>query len=315
MFQRKMSNLASISVALALVLFLGSACGKVKVDKEVMEALKAIPANCKVEVRYGSVKDCKNGEKKKFEELIKAKGRAVTLGTVSVALHDKDVKLQATAAGMLYTQYKDYFTDIAKNPQVLEGAVVDSLIGGVKNITGYVSMYAARTAVHAAMIKGKEGDLYKVLSAHPQEVVRTEAYANLMTFGRLKAFPVVKKNSESSDMKIKRTALWAADRMYKYTDKEVAEICPWAEKFIGDSDYSISSSASRIMGIHCGGKYRDKVLDLAEKAEDIKALKQISSGIYFSCGKFFTGTKKATEEQCKRSEPLKAKIKASYAKK
>ena len=108
-----------------LVAFAATACGGVKVDPDVMQALRAVSTGCTIDTRYAFIKNCKNREKKKFLELIRNKGRAASIGTVSAALSDSDIKVQAVAAGMLYSHFKDYMTPFKKNPELLPMAVAD----------------------------------------------------------------------------------------------------------------------------------------------------------------------------------------------
>jgi len=306
--------------AVLSALLISSSCGSVKVDKEFMALLKNLATKCKLDKRYAFLKDC-DADKKKVGDMVRSRGRVPTLGTVSVALNDKDENLKTVAVWALYSHYKDYMKQFTNNPKALSKGIVTNLIKGVANHKGYAAMYGARTAVHAAMITGRDKELYAMLKAHPQDSVRSESYGYLMTFGRLKAFPKIKEIASGGDKRLKRTALYAPQNMYKYTDAEKKEVCEWAKGFLTDSDEYLAIRAGGILNRICKGEYIDLVLNEVEKRDKAGTLKSpyywlVSGFAYrFSC-KGFLGSKPAgTPEQCARRDALAAKYSPKKKKK
>ncbi|MCB1172214.1 MAG: hypothetical protein KDK39_01555 [Leptospiraceae bacterium] len=288
-----------------------AACSSVKTDPDIMKAIEATVQNCKIEERYGWAKDCKNNEKETLKKLIEDKGQAASLGSLATALGSEDLKTRAVAADRLYDNYRS-ISELEKNPQAIDGAAVDLLIANLGKFSEYASFYAARSTTWLAMMTGKESALYAMLDKHPNEAAKTEAYRNLMRYGRMTAFPKIKELAGSSDDKIALAAVTAPRDMYKYNEQERSEICDWAAPMMSNSNENIAARAAQILALRCKGEYIDKVLDEAEKRAGADGLKQpfasVLTNFTFSCEGFLGSKPTGSAEQCKRKEELKAKI-------
>lgn len=284
---------------LILVMLLSSACSSVAVDGQLMDAIKAAAKNCKVDLRYAFVKDCKEVEA--LSKLVKNMGPTKALGTVSVALNSDDPKTQAVACKLLYREIKDYAHRMQKNAKQLKPAVVRNLIKGVTALKKYVVMYAVTSTVHAAMIKGLEQELYTMLDKHPQRSVRIEGYRQLMRFGRLKGFEKVKQVVASAkDKYVKLSALNAPLNMYKYSKAEAKAVGDWATPLLKDPDQEVAQVAGRIL-YRCGGSYIDAVLDEAEaRAKQGKLSKPFANAILFGYNRGETAAQKERKEKLKQ---------------
>ncbi len=295
-------------VFLLFTAFLFIACG-VQPDKDLKKSVQAIIANCELNLRYASMKNCKNNEKKKFDSLRKSKGSVATLKTLSVLLNEDDLKTKSIAAGLMFS-VKHYMSDIVKNPELIEDKVVKSFLKGLKNFTHAQASYAAQMVAELATLKNMESDLYEVLDGHPDENTRNSAYRSLMKHARLKNFSKVKELATTVNPKYTRgAALAAASYMKKYTDEEKKTICPWAQGFIDDQVYTVRLYAAQVLVLNCHGEYVDTVLDKAEKLAKEKKLKgsAISASITifnFHCKDGYGRKATGTPEQCKRKDKL-----------
>lgn len=294
-----------------LFLIFGSNCTKVKTDNEIMQALEATVANCKIETRYGWAKNCKNAEADKLKSMLKTKGQAASLGTLAIALGSQKEEIRAVAADRLYDTYRSV-SDLEKNPQLIDGAAVDLLIENLAKFHEYASFYAARATTFLAMLTGKQDALYAALKQHPQESTRSEGYRNLMRYGRLTAFPMVKELVAAGDKRVAPAAAAAPRDMHNYTTEEKKEVCEWAVPLMQNENESVASNAAQILALRCKGEYIDKMLDEAEKRAGEDRLKRpFASALInftFSCKAMFGTPPTGSEEQCKRKETLKKKV-------
>jgi hypothetical protein len=302
-----------IIASFAILLTMLSACKKVSVDGEIMDAIKATSENCEVDLRYSFVKNCKAGELTNLQKLIKDKGPTHSLSTVSAALNDSDEKVRAVACKLLYREIRDNIGNIDKNKDKLPAAVAEHLIEGMSKIDTYVVFYAAQLTTHVAMMKGVEDKLYAMLKDHPIPQVRYESYAYLMTYGRLRAFDKVKelmKGPFGDDKWLPYHISSAPGNMYKWTDDEKNAICPWLKEQMNNENESVQEKAARTISGRCGGEYIDAFLDEAEKRANEGNLKSPFSKALsaVSCESFFGSQPIATEKQCDRATMLKGKV-------
>ena len=252
-----------IPVSALFLSLLFSACG-VKTDSELKKAVNAIVENCNIDLRYTTMKNCKNKEKENFTELSKAKGVIPSINTLSVLFKDSDIKTATTASGLLY-EVRRRMGNLDKVKDQIDKRAVSNLIDGIRQMQGYAAFYAAEITMKLATITGQENEAIKVFENHPEEAVKNQGYRYLMTFARLKNFDRVKKLASKENHKYTRAAaVAAAEYMYKYTDDEKKEICPWAKGFLDDEESSVSGSAARILLQRCAGENIDVVLDKGE---------------------------------------------------
>jgi len=124
------SKITAIAVAAILVTaaFLLGACGGIKIDSELMNALKAVKANCRVDEKNGLAKKCKNDGYKKLLKMLDTKDAEKTLPTLTVAFGGDDAILSALAANMMHMRVIHKMGKIEKNPQLVSDRVADENI-------------------------------------------------------------------------------------------------------------------------------------------------------------------------------------------
>ena len=299
----------SLFVTVLIILFTLGGCSNIKVDKEIMGLINAAAAKCNIDMKYAFVKDC--AEAGKLSEMV-IKKMPEAIATVSAALNDRNEKVKVVACQLLYREVKDNITKVKAKPEVLTDPVVDGLIKGTGALKSYVAMYATASTVHAAMIKGKQNELYAMLEAHPEKAVRMEGYVNLMTFGRMKAFEKIKELAKSSDKNILYASLNAPRGMYEITDEESKAVCDWALPFLSSDDMQTAYQAAAILTRY-KGKYIDAVLEKAEKlAAEGKLTNPFALALTtftFGCKPYMGNPPNGTKEQCDRKDKLIPKIK------
>lgn len=306
-----MERVVVLIIVSAISIFTLQCKGRVQVDQEIMDAIKAVSKNCSVDMRYAFVRNCKGGEDVKLSDIISTKTVPLSIGTISVALNDPDEKVRVVACKLLYREIRDNISSLENNTEQVSTGAVDNLLKGMANIHGYVAMYAAEAVTHIAVLKGREQDLYKMLKEHPQDIVRVHGYSHLMRFGRLRVFDKVNELSKSTDTRVALAALDAPRSMNMYTDNEKKVICPWAQTYLNNNDLQIAFRAGAILNI-CGGKFIDSVLNECEKKAGEGNLKApfsyVLTNFTFSCTQMFGSPPTGTKEQCERREMLIKKI-------
>ncbi|MCB1176558.1 MAG: hypothetical protein KDK36_03160 [Leptospiraceae bacterium] len=281
-------------------------CGKVKDDPEITASITKAVANCEVDTRYASLKNCKENADKDLKDMIKNKGPAASLPSLAVALNNDDIKVAATAASVMYSNIKDYMTKVSEKPESVDGKVLDLFMKGLEKYKSeYFTMYAVRSVVHLAMIKGDK-KIIGFLKSHSEKAVKSEGLTYLMQFGRMKVFDEVKELA--GDKETVRIALKNPRNMYKLSADEEKTVCDWAMGFLDSEDMTASGNAAMTIATRCKGEYLDKLLDKVEKAAEAGELKgdykSSLTNFSFSCQSFMGSQPTGTTEQCER----KAKI-------
>ena len=151
----------------------------------------------------------------------------------------------AALVALMQTRHKSGHTLAA------EAAV---LLNELRGLNKPANFYLVGPAVCAVLLSGDRPRLYKILSEHRSRRIRLEGNSHLMSCGRLGAFGVVKKNGQSRDPELRRTAMLAALRMNAYTPAEKDIVCPWAYRFLRlDQNPTVRSAAARHRRRHCEG--------------------------------------------------------------
>lgn len=238
-----------------------------QIDAEIMADLKAIVANCEVNVSGCTVNKCANDETKtlldKFElkDGKRPKDRGVAIDTFAAALADPDDKLQTAAVSVMYSGYR-----VMPDVDAVSPAAAKRLIEAWAKLPKYQANQSITGVVHAVMLSGSDevaNALYSAVEAHP-EASKGSAWEALMTYGRVRALPKLQELSKSDDKDTARAALSSFRNMYDVTDEEKAAVCPWIAGFLGDSRPEVFEAAG-YGAIRCGGEYVDKLLDEGEK--------------------------------------------------
>lgn len=273
------------------------------------DALKAVAEKCTVDLRYASISACPNGEDKAVETILEKDGTAKSLLDVANAFNSKDAKLSATATSYLY-KMKDRLGDMIKNPKLVNGKAVDTLIKGLAQNKTYVSSYASQITTVLATLTKKEAALFKVLDSHPENVTRNDGYKWSMYQGRLRVFDRIKKASNDTKKEYLAYAAFSApEYMYNYTDKEKKVVCEWQKKNLEHANERYGALAARTLVLRCLGSYIDEVLTKAEALHaegklEASPFKEALTNFTFSCKEYMGNPPSGTPEQCARRAAL-----------
>lgn len=275
-----------------------------QIDDEIMADLKAIVANCEVNVDGCTVNKCANDEKKKLTDKFqmsggkRAKNHGEAIDTFAAALADADTKLQTAAVSVLYSSYNTMPDTEAVSP-----AASKRMIEAWSKLPRYQANQSVRAVVHSAMLTNSDAiaeTLYKAIEAHP-DASKGSAYEALMTHGRLRALPKLEEVAKSDDEQIASAALTAFRNMYEATDDEKAKICPWIVSYLGDTRANVYQAAGW-GAIRCSGEYVDKLLDEGEKRLENHSFDRTSYFIFRDVCFSFMGEKTAGQQaQCDRN--------------
>lgn len=273
------------------------------------DALKAVAEKCQVDLRYATVSACPAGEDAAVQAMIDKAGVAAALPDVANAFAAKDQKLSAAATSYLY-RMKDYLGDMIKNPKLVNGKAVDTLIKGLAQNKSYVSSYASQITTVLATLQKKDAALFKVLDGHPQSVTRNDGYRWSMYQGRLRVFDRIKKAAKDRKSEyLADAALSAPEYMYDYSEKEKKVICEWSKGFLDEENPRYAAYGARVLVLRCLGTYIDDVLTKAEalKAEgklDNNPFREALTNFTFSCKEYMGSAPTGTPEQCARRAAL-----------
>jgi len=258
-----MKNLCSVGLMLALLAML-SACSGVKADKELETAIKDAAANANLDMKYAFVR---GPQEKIISDMILKKGVVASLPTLSLALISEDPKVRVVANRYLYREIKDYISEFEKNPEATPKAAIKNLIKGIEMSKDYVTFYAVASTTMLATMYGMEDGLIKAVKAHPEKALKIEMVQNIMRYGRLRTFPVVKEWAASSEKYALTHALSALRNMYRWTDEEKKTIGEWARQYL-----TVEDPETRVRVIYAlyqaGGSYYDTALEKVEKEID-----------------------------------------------
>ncbi len=255
-----MKNLYRLGLVLTLLVML-SACSSVKADKELETAIKDAAANATLDMRYAFVR---GPQEKVISDMILKKGVVASLPTLSLALISEDPKIRVVANRYLYREIKDYISEFEKNPEATPKAAIENLVKGIEMSTNYVTFYAVASTTMLATMYGMEDRLIKAVKAHPEKALMIEMVQNILRYGRLRTFPVVRDWAASGEKYALTHAFSALRNMYRWTEEEKKTIGEWARQYL-----TVEDSETRVRVIYAlyqaGGAYYDSALEKVER--------------------------------------------------
>ncbi|HPN81771.1 MAG TPA: hypothetical protein PLM00_00145 [Spirochaetota bacterium] len=255
-----MKNLYRLGLVLTLLVML-SACSSVKADKELETAIKDAAANATLDMRYAFVR---GPQEKVISDIILKKGVVASLPTLSLALISEDPKIRVVANRYLYREIKDYISEFEKNPEATPKAAIENLVKGIEMSTNYVTFYAVASTTMLATMYGMEDRLIKAVKAHPEKALMIEMVQNILRYGRLRTFPVVRDWAASGEKYALTHAFSALRNMYRWTEEEKKTIGEWARQYL-----TVEDSETRVRVIYAlyqaGGAYYDSALEKVER--------------------------------------------------
>ncbi len=236
------------------------ACG-VKVDSELMGAIKDAAEKCKLDMKYAFV----NGPQEAVitEMILKKKGVVASLPTLSVALNDKDPKIRVVANRYLYREIRDNISEFEKDKKSTPKAAVENLIKGIETSKDYVTFYSVGATTLLATMHGLEKRLIAAVEKHPEKALRNEMMKNLIRYGRLRVFPKLKEYAESGEPGALALVMDSFRDLRDISDDEKKAIGEWAQTHLSEKD--VETRVRVIYALYLvGGKYYDAALDAIE---------------------------------------------------
>ncbi|MEZ4398858.1 MAG: hypothetical protein R3B06_02475 [Kofleriaceae bacterium] len=295
------------------------ATSSIKVDDELLAALKAEVAACTIEPKDMKIA-CPGGEDKHVkDELLGYSGRAqvAAVPTLAVALADADPKLATVAADALGGSR---FTG-GWGEGVAVGAVSKDvarlLLATVEKLPA-IGPYQARRVIGpvvlAASLADLDADAHAMLERHPDEWVQRGGWKASTLYGRLKAFPKLEVMSKDESPAPTLVAATALNSFYKLTDDERATLCPWAVSKLAITGPGAEAEVFGQIGAiltNCKGAWIDQLQDFG----DAQLAKQVFDRQYYFvfrelCHDFIKGqtTDRATAAQCERNFKFLEKV-------
>lgn len=227
----------------------------------LVERAKAHAAGCTVVVESGQAYTCAAGVSDATNKLVRdTKPNDFASSLADLARGKEDPKLAAAAVAILAENW-DYLPEDAKRRNATPYAI-EATLAAYQESSGARAVRLAKVATHVATLGNALAKLVATVDAHATKDARDEAYRHMMTFARLEAFPTIKlagAKKEHAD-----AALDALRNMYKPSEAEKVQVCPWAKGFLGDADGKIAESAGQDM-VYCRGEYIDALVAEAEK--------------------------------------------------
>lgn len=262
----------SLSALMALTLFSCKGANAPKIDAEIMNDLKAMVANCEVDVKRGLVRKCHANEDDQLENKFRkhskeAPGKELipSLDTFSAALSSEDPKLVTAAANVLLHSFRSFGKDV--KPDAISAPVAQRLIAAVGKLSKPQNFMAMRATVNAAMLAGQQDALYAMLDGSKNKQLQQEAYPYLMYYGGMAAFPKIQELGKSSDPELVAAALKAPRSLsHAPAAEDKTKICSWGQGFLKDEHKNVFTNAGKLM-IACGGASVDALLAEGERRE------------------------------------------------
>ena len=291
----------------------------IKVDDELMAALRAEATACEIDPKAFSIK-CPAGEDAKVKDgLLGHDGKKPVdaIATLAVALADPDPKLATVAADALGSSR---FSG-AWGEGVAVGAVGKDvarlLLSAVEKLPA-LGPYQARRVIGPVVIAASLADLdseaWAMLERNGDPYVKAGGWKASTLYGRLEPFAKLEAMARDNAPEPTLLAATALASFYDLTDDERTTLCPWALSKVAvdpaGQEAEIFGQAGAILS-RCKGTWIDQLLDFGEAQ---RAKKVFDRQYYFVfrelCHDFFKGqtTDRATTEQCERNFKFLEKV-------
>ena len=242
---------------------------QVELHKELTESIKKA-VSCDFSKSYSHYRCI---DYKAAREVFKKTSRdepAKALETLSVMVLNNDPKIVKVAASLLGSGSVELaFAKIAsgKTKSLDEASAKRLLKGFQKAVKGAEksSVRAMASAItFATTVTGLTEEILNAYKEVKDPGVKVLILERLMRYGRMKVFPAVKNEAESDDLRIKAAAVKSPNRMYKWTDSEKSELCPFGLKYLSNEHLPTAAEAAHILA-RCKGEYVEKMLKEGKK--------------------------------------------------
>ncbi len=242
---------------------------RVHVDASLMAGMKAVVDSCEVNLKSLRVRACKN---KEFDALRGMIGpppklhQLLAISTVATALGDEDPRLRTVAAKLMRTKFSTSWG--GAHVGSVSAPVARRLLRALPKLGTVQRRAAIVGAVHTASLAGGLQHAIEAIERDPDKQTQVKGWSAVMLYGRMQAFPAIKKLAQSDDRDLVRAALTAASSFFPYSAVEKAKLCPWAEGFLGRDDPAATTSpifrkAGAIIS-RCRGEHLDRLLAFGE---------------------------------------------------
>jgi hypothetical protein len=248
---------ALLAAAITLV-----SCSGVKVDSEIMGAIREAAEKCTLDMRNARV-DGPQADALK-DMILNKKGVVASLPTLSAALNDSNPKVRVVANKFMYSAVQDNIGEFEKDLKKTPPAVVENLIKSIEISKDYVTFYSVAATTMLATMYSLENRLIAAIDKHPEKKeLQGEMIKFLVRYGRLRVFPVIKAYAESGEPFAMVRVLDSFRDLRNWTEEERKTVGDWALTHL-----SIQDEPSRVRVIYAlylaGGSYYDKALDSFE---------------------------------------------------
>ncbi|MBK9032982.1 MAG: hypothetical protein IPL61_17210 [Myxococcales bacterium] len=295
-----------------------AATSSIKVDDELMAALKAVASACTIEPKDMRV-SCANGEDKAKDDLLGYNGRKPqeAAPTLAVALADADPKLATVAAEALAGSRFNGGWGEGVGVGAVSKDVARLLLATIEKLPA-IGPYQARRVIGSVMTAASLADLdaeaHAMLERNPDEWVQKGGWKASTLYGRLKPFPKLEAMAKDNAKDPTLVAANALNSFYNITDDERATLCPWAMSKVSvdapEGEAEIFGQVGAIL-TNCKGTWIDQLQDFA----DAQLAKKVFDRQYYFvfrelCHDFIKGqtTDRATEAQCERNFKFLEKV-------
>lgn len=242
---------------------------QVELHKELEESIKKA-VSCDFSKSYSHYRCV---DYKAAREVFKKTSRnepAKALETLSVMVLDNDPKIVKVAASLLGSGSVElaFAKIVSGKTKSLDEASAKRLLKGFQKAVKSGDKSSARTMAAAVTFATTVAGLTEEILNAYKEVndpgVKVSILERLMRYGRMKVFYAIKNEAERDDQRIKAAAVKSPNRMYKWTDVEKNELCPFGFKYLSNEHLSTAAEAARILA-RCKGEYVEKMLEEGKK--------------------------------------------------
>ncbi len=243
---------------------------KVELHKEISDAIHKAASDCDLTQSTFTFK-CE--EYKNAGKVYQKTGQsepAKAIETISVMFTDEDPNISNIASRFLSSYTSSFMASQAsKQPDFIDKATGERLLAGMKKLAESEKeedKIRARQIVeqvtHAATLAGLMDEVVEIYKEVKDVHVKRRILENIMRYGRMAGFPVVKQAVEGDDANMKAAGLRATLNMPRWTDEEREVLCPFGAEYLSDENIQAATHAAGIV-VRCKHEegYVDKLLE------------------------------------------------------
>jgi hypothetical protein len=289
-----------------------AASGPVTVDPEIASRVKAIVANCKVDVDSNSINDCKAGEdsaifKYASENMAKATGLFESLAEIASTDGAKDPKV-LVAIVETWPGFSDHdFEKKASTP-----AAADRIIKLYDKVNPKSDRWG--NAARVPLLAGKHAELAAALAklGDDRAELRQDAYNSFLQFGGMYALAdlqnIVKTGKTPADKDNALMAVGIAAHEGAMADADKTKACDWVKTVAADPALEDDALRGALDSLsRCGSAYIDAGLATIDANIKAKHLGPVTvDALHHMCWAegVIGGSMNGSKEQCAKAFAL-----------